>query len=132
MNDIEMRRVILQFAYDHRYERPLRLVSTEDMPFLKAFDIVRVQENIKMLRDMRLVKTENATSTALSITPQGIRLVERPEGLDREFLFNTKFLGKRRRLLTQLRSYWLGIIPTHGINSEKQRCSCTILSRLIT
>ncbi len=68
MNEVELRRSILQFAYDHRLEHPLRLVGTQDMPFLKNVSQSLVMEIIKILRDLELIKTENSAWSLLSIT----------------------------------------------------------------
>ena len=83
MNDVELRRSILQFAYDHRLEHPLLLVETKDMPFLKEVSQNLAIQSIKYLKDLELIKTENSAWTLLSITSAGIVLVEDREELDR-------------------------------------------------
>jgi len=85
MNNVELRRSILQFAYDHRLEHPLRLVETKDMPFLRDVSQNLVIQNIKYLKDLELIKTENSAWTMLSVTTDGIVLVENQEDLDRSF-----------------------------------------------
>lgn len=85
MNDIEMRRSILQHAYDHRLDHQLPLVGIEDMPFLKEETDNRIFQNIKFLKDQRLLKTEDSAWTLISITTPGIGLVESPEEFNKRF-----------------------------------------------
>lgn len=85
MNDIEMRRSILQHAYDHRLDHQLQLVGIEDMPFLKKESRDRIFQNIKFLKDLGLINPEDSAWTLISITTSGITLVENPEEFNRRF-----------------------------------------------
>jgi hypothetical protein len=85
MNDIEMRRSILQYAFDHRLEHQLRIVSIGDMTFLKDVSKVLTIENIRHLIYQGLIKTEDNAWTIISITTPGITLVENRDEFDRRF-----------------------------------------------
>jgi hypothetical protein len=85
MNDVEIRRSIFQYAYDHRFEHQLRIVRIEDMTFLKDVSQGLTIENIRYLRDEGLIKTVDDAWTLISITTPGIALVENRGELNRRF-----------------------------------------------
>ncbi len=99
MNDIEMRRSILQFACDHKYDHHLRFVYTEDMPFLKEIDAMRRVQILQILRNNGLIKNENSTWTSLSITTRGIFLVEHQRELDEMFPVHYELPERTRTLV---------------------------------
>ncbi len=77
----------------------MKLVNTEEMPFLKGDDVIRRQQNIQILRDNGLIKTEDSTWTLLSITTPGIRLVENPRELNREFPVQHELPEQTKKLI---------------------------------
>ena len=85
MNDTEIRRSILQYAYDHRHEHPLQIVGIEDISVLKDYSGVQKRHNIKYLKDERLIKTEDDSWSIISITTSGVVVVEDPKELNRRF-----------------------------------------------
>lgn len=85
MNDIEIRRSILQYAYDHRHEHQLQIVVVKDMPFLKGGSDNQILQNIKILKDMGLIKAWDDARSIISITTPGIVVVEDPEELNKLF-----------------------------------------------
>ena len=85
MNDIEMRKLILQYAYDHRKEHQLQIVGFEDMIFLKGKNENQISQNVKILKDMGLIKIWDEAEELISITTSGIVLVESPKKFEMTF-----------------------------------------------
>lgn len=89
MNDIEIRRSILQYAYNHRHDYPQRFVSTNDMPFLKGLKSSISLQNIDVLKGMGLIKVFDSAWQLISLTTSGILLVENRKE------FNTRFAVRK-------------------------------------
>ena len=85
MNDIEMRRLILQYAYEHRHEHSALIVGVEDMDFLKDKDQNRIFQNLNFLNDQRLIKVWDGAWELILITTPGIILIENRVELERRF-----------------------------------------------
>jgi hypothetical protein len=85
MTDVEIQRAILQFAYDHRHDHSLQIVGIEDIDAIKGVEQNRLRHNIKLLRDLELINTEDSAWRLIAITTSGTRLVDDKEEFDRLF-----------------------------------------------
>lgn len=99
MNDIEMRRSILQYAYDHRHDHKLQLVGTEEISALKEQNNDRIIHNIRFLKDSNLIRTHDDSWTTISITTQGVILTENGPELDRRFPVRFDFPEQTKKLI---------------------------------
>lgn len=85
MTDNEIRREILQYAFDRKNDYAMQQVDITQFEFIKGIDQNRIRNNIIYLRDCDYVQPLNSTLFTLKITTLGIMLMEDLVGFNNRF-----------------------------------------------
>jgi hypothetical protein len=85
MNDKEIQRAILEFAFDHQHEHQLRIVEIKDIEAIKNVDPTRLLHDLIYLKKEGLVENIDDMYSLIRLTNNGINLVDNKALLDELF-----------------------------------------------
>jgi len=104
MNDKEIQRAILQFAYDHQHKHQLRMVEVKDIEAIKHVDATRLLHNLIYLKKEELIEPIDDPYSLIRLTNHGINLVENRVVLDERFPLIIPVPEETKRLVLSVES----------------------------
>jgi hypothetical protein len=108
MNDKEIQRAILQFAYDHQHENALRHVSVQDIAEIAKVDTARLRHNLIYLVKEGLIEKMDDNYTITRLANPGINLVEDKEMFDSQFPIIVSVPEETKRIIMNVESLLQG------------------------
>ncbi len=108
MNDKEIQRVILQYAYDHQHEHQLSMVEVSKIEAVSHVKPTRLRHNVIYLKREGLIENDDGAFTIFHLTNPGINLVADRGSFDAQFPIFVTMPEETKRIIMSVESLLQG------------------------